>query len=253
MNNNIKEAKIKQDLLFTEMAKILAVLSSPVRLKIIHFLIQAPHSVEQLANKLNQSLANTSMHLNKMQREELLICKTSAQKRIYQIHHPEFKDFWENILNFTLHQKSSLENEMIMAYQEDFSWKSKISSSRPSDSSKRSSNELKEVINLIQLKKAILVDVRPDDEIESSLLKHSLDPEDIIQLYYQELEKNLKNKTLNHLPLPKNKILFIICRGRLCVMSLEMTAQLRQKGFDAYRLNVSWHLLKKQLNKRRSK
>ena len=79
MNKTIEKAKDRQEYLFSEMSALLNGLASPVRLKIIHFLTQAPHSVEQLAQKLGQSIANTSMHLKKMQRENILKTENLGQ------------------------------------------------------------------------------------------------------------------------------------------------------------------------------
>ena len=92
MSKTIEKAKERQDYLFNEMASLMDALASPVRLKIIHFLTQAPHSVEQLSLKLGQTVANTSMHLKKMQREGILKIETMAQKRIYSLAQGEMRD-----------------------------------------------------------------------------------------------------------------------------------------------------------------
>ena len=119
MNKTIEKAKQRQDYLFEEMSSLLEALASPVRLKIIHFLSQAPHSVEQLSLKLGQSMANTSMHLNKMQRENILKTETLGQKRIYSLAQVEMKELWEQIQNFALvHNPTNVidSSDLAMAY-----------------------------------------------------------------------------------------------------------------------------------------
>jgi DNA-binding transcriptional ArsR family regulator len=66
MKKKLNELKTKQDHLFNDASSILSSLSAPVRIKLIHFLSQAPLTVEVLSGKLGQSVANTSMHLRKM-------------------------------------------------------------------------------------------------------------------------------------------------------------------------------------------
>lgn len=256
MMKTFNQAKSKQETLFVEISKLLGALSSPVRLKIIHFLSQAPHSVEQLANKIGQSLANTSMHLNKMQREELLTSRVSAQKRIYEIKMIELKDFWEHIQNFALVHKKPYEQDIIDTYQKDLVWQENVEKNKSFD------EEMEKVFDLLKENKAVLVDTRPYDEIdvesegeEDHKNHRSILKEKVIHAPYQEVEKLLKKKSSKDLAtlLPKDKILFIICRGKLCVVSLEITSQLKSKGWNAYRLNTSWHFLNQKLHHMRRK
>lgn len=219
MSKKFEKAKERQDFLFAEVSSLLSALASPVRLKIIHFLSQAPHSVEQLSIKLKQSVANTSMHLKKMQRENILKTETSGQKRIYSLAQPEMRDFWEQIQAFALihNPSNSLNSEDI--YQEDLEWHKNIL----------------ETVYLLRAKKVILLDVRPTDEVEGEDPKY--------KKYVRHIPiENLKRASDS---LPKTKPILIICRGRLCVMSNESTYILRKLGYDAYKLDVSWHQISK--------
>jgi len=216
MKKSFEAAKEKQDQLFDELANLLGALSSPVRLKIFHFLTQAPHSVEQLAEKLDQSVANTSMHLKKLQRERLLITETQAQKRIYSLARPEMKDFWEQILGFfQIHDPGNvLSSEEI--YGEDLDW----------------DKTLDETIKMLLAKKIILLDVRPLDEVDQDEPSY----QHVLSIPYDEIKKRAGE-------IPKSKPVLVICRGRLCVMANEVTASLRKLGYNAYRLKFSWHQL----------
>jgi DNA-binding transcriptional ArsR family regulator len=221
MNKTFEKAKERQNYLFDEMSSLLEAMASPVRLKIIHFLTQSPHSVEQLSLKLGQTVANTSMHLKKMQRENLLKTETLGQKRIYSLAQDDLKEFWEQIQSFALKHNSSNVIESVDIYKEELEWV----------------KEEAETIKMIKARKLTLLDVRPDDEID-------------------EMDKNYK-KYVVHIPfqnlkkfkddLPKSRPLLVICRGRLCVMSNESTYELRKLGFDAYKLNMSWYEVSKHL------
>lgn len=218
----IDKAKERQDYLFNEMSSMLEAIASPVRLKIIHFLSQAPHSVEQLSLKLGQTVANTSMHLKKMQRENILKTETSGQKRIYSLAQAELKDLWEQIQEFALKHNPANIIESSTIYEEELEW----------------NKDIQETIKLIKNKKIILIDVRPDDEVDEIDTNYK---KYVLHIPTDELKKKKDE-------LPRSKPILVICRGRLCVMANESTYQLRKLGFEAYKLNHSWHQVSKLLN-----
>ena len=193
-----------------------------MRLKIIHFLSQAPHSVEQLALKLGQTVANTSMHLKKMQRENILKTEVSGQKRIYSLAQEDLKDLWEQIQDFALKHNPDNVIDSQEIYQENLEW----------------DKNLEDTIKQIKNKKLTLVDVRPDDEIDEVDANYK---KYVLHIPFDALKKNKDDIT-------KSKPLLVICRGRLCVMANESTYQLRKLGFDAYKLNQSWHQVSKLLS-----
>ncbi|GEM_PF-4634861 len=117
-----QEVKEKQNEVFEEMASLLMSMVAPVRLKIIHLLSQSPQSVETIALKLNQTTANTSMHLRKMLVEGILKVTTDKQKRIYSIAHPALLQFWENLQDFAQEKNPELIIKSLDIYGEDFSW-----------------------------------------------------------------------------------------------------------------------------------
>jgi len=221
MNKTIEIAKERQEYLFKEMSSLLEALASPVRLKIIHFLSQAPHSVEQLSIKLGQSIANTSMHLKKMQREKILRNETLGQKRIYSLAQIEMKEFWEQIQNFAFVHDASNVISCSDIYDEDLRW----------------SKNQEETIKMIKARKLTLLDVRPEDEIDKV---DSFYKKYVLHIPFEHL-KRLKDT------LPTSRPILVICRGRLCVVSNESTFQLRKLGFHAYKFEHSWYQLSKKL------
>jgi DNA-binding transcriptional ArsR family regulator/rhodanese-related sulfurtransferase len=221
MKKTMELARQQQDHIFNELAKLMGALGSPVRLKIFHFLTQAPHSVEQLADKLNQSIANTSMHLKKLQREGLLKAETMAQKRVYSLAHTEMKNFWEQILAFSLIQNPENDFATESIYGEELNW----------------DKSLEETIKLITAKKVVLLDVRPLDEIDSEdILYHRY----VLSIPASELKQRQKE-------ILGAKPILVMCRGRLCVLASEVTANLRDTRKNVYRLPFSWHQLATKL------
>ena len=124
MAKKIEILKQRQQDIFTNIAEILSGISSPVRIKILHFLSQGPLSVEVLAGKIDQSVANTSMHLRKMLAGKLVRVSVKAQKRLYSLH-PAVFEFWEASQNLSqqLNPDLSLTSEDIYG---DIEWKESL-------------------------------------------------------------------------------------------------------------------------------
>jgi DNA-binding transcriptional ArsR family regulator len=214
MDHKLKVLKERQDDIFVSLAAILGALASPVRVRLIHFLSQAPLSVDVMASKVDESIANTSMHLRKMLNEGLVSVEILGQKRLYSLS-LSVLEFWEHYQDFAQKLDPSLKLEAHDLYG-DINW----------------TISLDETKNLVHSGKVILLDVRPSDEVtsedKSGMLLH------IPQL---ELKSSLKK-------ISKKKKVLVFCRGRLCALSAYSVNYLRENGYKAYRLNISWNVLK---------
>lgn len=217
---NLQLLKEQQADVFDSMAGILGAIAAPVRIKLIHFLSQAPLTVEVLASKTDQSVANTSMHLRKMLSEGLVSVESLGQKRLYTLG-PAVLDFWESYQDFVqkLNPSLKINSEELFG---DISW----------------NKDWKETRKLLKNKEIILLDVRPNDEVVDELKDFS----EIMHISQQDLKQNLRK-------LPKRKQILVFCRGRMCALSAYSVNYLRENGFKAYRLEESWTRLKKELLK----
>lgn len=212
--------KKRQVNIFESMAEILGAMAAPVRIRLIHFLSQAPLTVEVLAHKTDQSVANTSMHLRKMLNEGLVKVESIGQKRLYTLEAPMF-EFWESYQDFA----QKMYPDLNLNFQElfgDISW----------------AEGWVETRKLIKAQDIILLDVRPEDEVNPDFEGYS----EIWHIPQQDLKKKF-NK------LPKRKKILVFCRGRMCALSAFSVNYLRENGFNAYRLEESWTRLKKELLK----
>jgi DNA-binding transcriptional ArsR family regulator len=63
MDNKLKVLKQRQEDIFS-LASLLGAMAAPVRIRLIHFLSQAPLTVEVMEIKVDQSVANTSIWLD---------------------------------------------------------------------------------------------------------------------------------------------------------------------------------------------
>jgi DNA-binding transcriptional ArsR family regulator/rhodanese-related sulfurtransferase len=201
---------------------ILAALSAPVRLKLVHFLAQAPLSVEVLSQKIDQSVANTSMHLRKMLNENIVSVEQLGQKRLYSLH-PAMLEFWEQSQDFIQKINPNL-NLNVDFKNENLNW----------------NFSMVETKKMIKNNEIILLDARPDDEITNFNNFENDIP--YVHISANQIKENLTQ-------LPKNKKILVICRGRLCSTSLIVTKQLRQHHLEAYRLESSWFAFMQHMNK----
>ena len=218
--DNLQILKQQQVDIFESMAGILGALSAPVRIRLIHFLSQAPLTVEVLAAKTDQSMANTSMHLRKMLSEGLVTVESIGQKRLYTLM-PTVLDFWESYQDFVQKLNPSLKINSKELFG-DINW----------------TKDWEETLKLVKKKEIVFLDVRPNDEIVDELIEF---PE-IVHISQQDLKLNLTK-------IPKRKMILVFCRGRMCALSAYSVNYLRENGFKAYRLEESWTRLKKELLK----
>lgn len=220
MNKKCQELKFDQDDIFAIMANLLGALAAPVRIKLIHYLSQAPLTVEVLSEKIDQSVANTSMHLRKMLSENVVSVKTMGQKRLYSLH-PAMCDFWEECQDFVQQVNPKID----MTLEEMFSevnWKFSIDETK----------------NMLRKGEIIFLDVRPKDEVVEVPL--------MLQNSYINIPANdLMNEIFQ---LPKKKKILVLCRGRMCALSAHAIEILRNSKFKAYRFDKSIFVLNKLLH-----
>lgn len=214
MDKKLEKLKIQQDQVFASIADILGGISSPVRIKLIHFLSQGPLTVEILANKINESIANTSMHLRKMLSQRIVTVSTLGKKRLYALH-PSLFPFWESCQNFIQSIDPTLRLAVEDVYEE-MNWKENI----------------KTTVKMAKKNEVILIDARPTDEVIEPL--NGLN---VLSIPSSEIKKNISK-------LSKNKPILVFCRGRLCALSASVVNDLRKNGFKAFRLNESWYSLR---------
>jgi DNA-binding transcriptional ArsR family regulator len=210
MKKHLIELKTKQDRLFSDASSILSSLGAPVRIKLIHFLSQAPLTVEVLSEKLGQSVANTSMHLRKMLAENILQVEKIGQKRLYSLHPAMFK-FWEDCQDFVQKVDPTLRLD-------------------EEDSDLRWTYSIRETLKMAQDGELVMVDLRPQDEVIPDKIS---DKKFYLNIPFHELKDQLSI-------LPKRKNILLLCRGRFCALSLYAVHQLRENGFKAFRFEESW-------------
>src|SRR5918992_1683738 len=86
-----------KDRLFAEFATIGKALASPHRLELLDLLGQGERSVDELAQEIEQSLANTSAHLQVLRQARLVESDKRGLNVIYRLAAPERFDLWRTL------------------------------------------------------------------------------------------------------------------------------------------------------------
>src|ERR1041385_2711769 len=86
-----------KDKLFDAFAVVTKALASGRRAEILDVLSQGPRSVEEIADEIGQSIANTSHHLRLLARSGLLASDKDGTRVLYRLSSPAVLDLWRTI------------------------------------------------------------------------------------------------------------------------------------------------------------
>lgn len=194
--------------LFSQFARVGKALSNAYRLELIEFLAQGERNVEELAKVSGLSIANTSQHLQQLKQAGLVIAHKKGQYVYYRLSNDEVTKLFialRTVAEHTLAEVSKLVS-IFLTVKDDLE-------PIPAE----------ELLQRARQGLVTVLDVRPSEEFAAGHLPQAIN----IPL------KNLENiwETL-----PKDKEIIAYCRGPYCILAYQAVAQLREQGFNAYRL-----------------
>jgi rhodanese-related sulfurtransferase/DNA-binding transcriptional ArsR family regulator len=194
--------------LYEEFAKVAKALGNPQRLELIEHLAQGGRSVDALAVKLGLPIANVSQHLQAMRRAGLVTSERVGKFVNYQLTDESVLIAFSGVRKVAERHSA----EVALVVREWFS--------RRDDMAPVSRQEL-----LARMDRGLVtvIDVRPADEFRIGHLPGA------INVPLPELGSKLAL-------LDPGREIVAYCRGPWCVMSFEAVAELRKRGFSAYRL-----------------
>ena len=194
---------------FSSLAAIAQALGHANRLEMLEHLAQGERSVEDLADRAGITLANCSRHLQLLRRAGLVEGRREGKRVFYRL---AGEDAVIGLLNALsrVGERNSAEIARVMA------------------SYFRARDELEpvsrtELLDRLRAGAAAVLDVRPEDEFQLGHLPGALN------IPLAQLERRLAE-------LPPDREIVAYCRGPWCVLSFEAVAALRQRGFQARRL-----------------
>src|ERR1051325_1574391 len=194
---------------FAGLAEIAQALGHAHRLELLEHLGQGERSVEDLAGRTGLTVANTSRHLQLLRRAALVEGRREWKRVFYRLSDEDGVIGLLNALS-RVGERNSAEIARVMTTYF------------------RARDELEpvsrtELLDRLRAGTATVLDVRPEDEFQHGHLPGALN------IPLAQLERRLRE-------LPPDREIVAYCRGMWCVLSFEAVAALRQRGYQARRL-----------------
>jgi rhodanese-related sulfurtransferase len=200
-----REAK---DALFAAFAEVAKALASGRRAEIVDVLAQGERSVEEIAREIDQSVANTSHHLQALVRAGLLSNRRKGTRTIYALSSDRVGALWVALRDVAIDHVAGIEH-LVDAYIGDRHGIESISR--------------RELASRLRRRNVVVIDVRPRQEYEVGHIPgaRSMPPD--------EVRKRLRE-------LPKEAEVVAYCRGPFCVYADDAVRALQRRGVAARRL-----------------
>ncbi len=201
-----------KDRIYSQFARIGRALASERRLEILDLLAQGPRNVEALAEEAEMSVANVSQHLQILRAARLVEAHREGTKVVYRL-------AGDDVLRLWLALRSAAESRLAEVGE--------ITRESFRDRDAEKSVPRDELERLLEERKAYLIDVRPIREYEAGHLPGA------VPMPIEELAHRLEE-------IPRDRPVVAYCRGEYCLFADDAVALLRQRGFDAFRLEGGW-------------
>ena len=194
---------------FAGLAEIAQALGHAHRLELLEHLGQGDRSVEDLATRTGLTVANTSRHLQLLRRAALVEGRREGKRVFYRLSGEEAVVGLLHALSRVGEQNSAEIARVMATYFHARDELEPVSR--------------RELLDRLRSGTATVLDVRPEDEFRQGHLP------DALNIPLSQLERRLAE-------LPANREVVAYCRGPWCVLSFEAVAALRQRGYQARRL-----------------
>ena len=200
--------RVYKDELFGHFARIGKALASPQRLEFLDLLANCEWSVEALARETQQSVANTSRHLQVLRSARLVETRREGVTIYYRLADPAVLPLWYALRDLGTLRLAEVE-KLVNAYLHDRQALEAI--------------DCTELQARLQEDAVLVLDVRTAQEYQAGHIAGAL------SLPLEALESRLAE-------LPKTTEIVAYCRGPFCVLAGAAVAQLQAAGFRARRL-----------------
>lgn len=199
-----------KDAIYENLARIGKSVSCAPRIELLDLLCQGPRTVDALAALIDQTIGNTSQHLQVLKRAHLVKTKRDGTYITYFLSDPLVGDF---IRRLRLLGEAQLSEMQVLMNQLENSH---------GGFQKISSDEFRKRLKAGDV---TVIDVRPTEEFNAGHLAGA------ISLPLAKLESKLKE-------LPKDQDVVAYCRGPYCLMAIDAVEFLRRKNIRAYRADM---------------
>src|SRR5919199_4140622 len=201
-----------KDRLYAEFASIGKALANPHRLELLDLLGQGERSVEDLAREIDQSLANTSAHLQVLRQARLVESDKRGLNVVYRLAAPEVFQLWRTLRDLGTARLAEIDR-LVETYL--------------TDRASLAAVDLAELRRLVEDGTVTLLDVRPELEYRQGHIVGAR------SIPVTELERRLSE-------LPRGREVVAYCRGPFCAYAHQAVRQLKAAGREARRLEEGW-------------
>ena len=197
-----------KDRLYAEFATIGKALASAHRLELLDLLGQGERSVDELAQEIGQSLANTSAHLQVLRQTRLVDSDKRGLNVVYRLAAPEVFGLWRTLRDLGSARLAEVDR-LVEAFL--------------TDRASLAAVDVDELKQVVADGGVTLLDVRPELEYRQGHIP------DARSIPVEELEERLAE-------LPRDREIVAYCRGPYCVFSDDAAQLLQTHGFRVRRL-----------------
>ena len=197
-----------KDALFDGFAEVAKALANGRRAEIVDLLAQGERSVEEIAEEIGQSVANTSHHLRAMARAGLLATRRNGTRIFYRLASARVGELWSALRDVAGQHVAGLER-LAGAYLGDRDGIDVV--------------DRNELAARLKRGEVLVLDVRPRAEFAAGHIAGAR------SVPIAELRRHLR-------ALPKDTDVIAYCRGPYCVYADDAVRELNRRGFRARRL-----------------
>ena len=198
--------------LFDAFASVAQALGSGRRAEIVDLLAQGERSVEEIANEISQSVANTSQHLHVLARAGLVRSRREGTRIFYRLASERVGDLWAAVRDVAVRHVAEV-NQLADEYLGERDGVEHVSAS-----------ELQERLARGDV---VVLDVRPEAEYRAGHIPGA-----------QSVP--LAALASRAPKLPRRRQIVAYCRGPYCVYADDAVRLLQGRGLNARRLDVGF-------------
>lgn len=192
--------------MYENLARVGKAISSGARIELLDLLSQGPRTVESLASEVDQTISNTSQHLQVLRRVNLVQTKRDGTYIIYSLADDQVAAFIRSLRIMGVSRLA----DMQIAMERFFG-----------DHSGLDSIDAWGLSRMMQEGSVTLIDVRPSVEYSAGHLAGA------VSLPLSEFEARMAE-------LPKSKNIAVYCRGPFCEMAVDAVEILVRNGYRAF-------------------
>src|SRR3989304_3964058 len=181
-----------KDSIYEQLARIGKTVSSPRRLELLDLLCQTPRTVEALAREANQSIANTSQHLQVLRAARLVEAEKKGLFVTYRLPDPAGGGVFRSVTLLAESRLAEIE-QVTRDYLKGRSGMEGV--------------DREALLERVRRGEVVVLDVRPAEEYEAGHIPGAL------SVPLRELESRLER-------LPADREIVAYCRGPYCMLAV---------------------------------